>query len=233
MGVKERRQREKQGVREKILEAARELFVRHGYEAVTMRQIADKIEYTPTAIYFHFQDKQALVNELCAIDFLRLAKNFNALSEVKDPRERLMKSAQAYMEFGLKFPNHYRLMFMSTHPHLPPQEMKQIRFGNPSEDAYAFLRSTVIECMAGGVFRKEYRDPELVAQVLWSAVHGITSLHIARGNDPWIPWRPPMETAKAMLEPLLRGMAPDTAIPPFASPAAAAQSGAPKKKANK
>lgn len=211
MGVKERREREKQDVREKILEAARELFVKRGYDAVTMRQIAGKIEYTPTAIYFHFKDKQELINELCARDFLNLAREFNKLAEIADARQRLRMSAQLYIQFGLKYPNHYQLMFMSRHPHPHPNEMKQIRFGNPSEDAYAFLRTTVIECMAKGVFRKEYRDPELIAQVLWSAVHGVTSLHIARGNDPWIPWRSPEETSQALLEPLLRGMAPDNA----------------------
>ena len=48
-----------------ILDAARELFATEGYEAVTMRRIADRIEYSPTAIYFHFKDKESLVRELC------------------------------------------------------------------------------------------------------------------------------------------------------------------------
>src|SRR3954454_501021 len=94
---KQRREREKQDVRARILEAARELFVSHGYEAVTMRQIAEKIEYTPTAIYFHFRDKQALINELCAIDFLKLAQTFNTLTEIKDPFERLRALGTAYL----------------------------------------------------------------------------------------------------------------------------------------
>jgi AcrR family transcriptional regulator len=209
MGVKERRQRQKQGVREKILDAARDLFVQNGYDAVTMRQIADKIEYTPTAIYFHFKDKQELINELCAIDFLKLAREFNALAEIADPRERLIRLAHAYMAYGLKYPNHYRIMFMSTHPHAGPQENRLIKFGNPSEDAYAFLRSTVIECIAAGVFSKKYRDPELLAQALWAAVHGVTALHIARKNDPWVPWRSAEETAKVLLGPLLRGLGPE------------------------
>jgi AcrR family transcriptional regulator len=203
----QRREREKQDVRNKILDAARELFIKQGYEAVTMRQIAQKIAYTPTAIYFHFKDKEHLMSELCAIDFLKLARHFNQLAHEKDPLGRLQKMAFAYMDFGLKNPNHYRLLFMTPHEHVPAEDVPYIRRGDPAEDAYAFLRATIIECIAAGKFRKEYRDPELVAQVMWSAIHGITSLHIARSHDPWIPWRRVTDLAHAMVENLVLGMA--------------------------
>ena len=61
MGSKERRERERDAVRTKILDAARELFVAHGYGGVSMRAIADKIEYSPTVVYKHFEDKEALI----------------------------------------------------------------------------------------------------------------------------------------------------------------------------
>lgn len=210
-----RREREKQEVRRKILDAARELFVKQGYEAVTMRQIAQKIAYTPTAIYFHFKDKEHLMSELCAIDFLRLAQQFNRIANEKDPILRLKQAAYAYMEFGLKNPNHYRLLFMTPHQHVPLEEIPLIRRGDPAEDAYAFLRATVIECIAAGRFRKEFRDPELLSQLFWSSIHGITSLHIARCHDPWIPWRKVRDIAEAIVENLLRGMMieADTAKP--------------------
>jgi len=60
MGVKERREREKTETREIILDAARELFLAEGYEGVSMRKVAEKIEYSPTAIYIHFKDKDDL-----------------------------------------------------------------------------------------------------------------------------------------------------------------------------
>src|SRR5579859_7710980 len=114
MGPGDRREREKQEVRRKILDAARELFATQGYEAVTMRQIAEKIEYTPTAIYFHFQDKEQLMNELCSIDFLELAHQMNELAaEVRDPIARLRLIGTSYAAFGLQHPNHYRLLFMT------------------------------------------------------------------------------------------------------------------------
>ena len=74
MGVKERREREKSETRDKILDAARELFIAEGYEGVSMRQVADKIEYTPTTIYVHFADKEELFHEICHEDFARLAQ---------------------------------------------------------------------------------------------------------------------------------------------------------------
>src|SRR5262249_33737374 len=153
----QRREREKTTVREKILEAARELFVTHGYEAVTMRQIAEKIEYTPTAIYFHFKDKQELIHEICATDFLRLAGVFNQIAAEQDPLKGLRASAFAYLEFGLKNPQHYRLLFMSVHPYHRPEENKLIRHGNPAEDAYAYLRAIVIEGIALGRFKPQHR----------------------------------------------------------------------------
>ena len=72
MGVKERREREKSETRDKILDAARELFVTEGYEGVSMRRVAEKIEYSPTAIYVYFADKNELFHELCRQDFQHL-----------------------------------------------------------------------------------------------------------------------------------------------------------------
>jgi AcrR family transcriptional regulator len=65
MRLQERRERQRQSLRKQILDAARELFTELGYEAVSMRRIADKIGYSPTTIYLHFADKEALVRELC------------------------------------------------------------------------------------------------------------------------------------------------------------------------
>ncbi len=72
MGVTERRERERVEIRQKILDAARELFATEGYERVTMRRIAEAIEYSPTTIYHHFEDKDDLVNALCEKAFSAL-----------------------------------------------------------------------------------------------------------------------------------------------------------------
>src|SRR5271166_4776847 len=99
MGVKERREREKVETRDKILDAARELFIAEGYDGVSMREIADKIEYSPTAIYVHFADKDELFLEICHEDFRRLAQSLIGLAEIADPVDRVTKLGYAYIEF--------------------------------------------------------------------------------------------------------------------------------------
>src|SRR5689334_7956418 len=100
MGPKDRRTREKEELRDKILDAARELFVGEGYERVTMRKIAERIEYSPTAIYLHFPDKLAVMRALCDRDFLSLAKQFQKIAKEKDPIERLRRVGRAYTAFA-------------------------------------------------------------------------------------------------------------------------------------
>jgi len=205
MGTKERRERERAEVREKILEAARELFVSEGYEAVTMRKIAERIEYSPTAIYLHFKDKETVLRELCDADFSALAQTFTRIARIDDPIERLRKTAHAYTEFGLTHPNHYRLMFMTPHPPMEP-EASAVEKGNPEEDAYAFLKAIVEEALAAGRFRPELDDPDLVAQTLWAGLHGVIALEIAKANDPWCDWRSTTARSGLMADVLIRGL---------------------------
>lgn len=209
MGVKERREREKLGTRDLILEAARELFVSEGYEGVSMRKVAEKIEYSPTAIYVHFADKEALFRELCHRDFERLAQVFQGEELPEDPVERLKRIGRTYVEFGHEYPNHYRLMFMTPHP---PKELDEhdceIR-GNPEVDAYALLKHTVQHAIDAGVFRSGIDDAELISQTLWSAVHGVISLHIAKQFDSWVEWRPLEERVGVMLDAVLSGLRKD------------------------
>ena len=203
MGPRERREREREEIRTRILDAARELFANEGVESVTMRRIAERIEYSPTAIYFHFRDKESLLAELCDCDFRAMAQQFVALGEVEDPIERMRLTAMAYLDFGLNNPSHYRVMFMTPKPpHEPIMDAK----GNPEEDAYEFLLMTVRDAIAKGRFRPELNDPDLIAQVMWAGVHGVVSLEIAKCNDPWVDWRPIRDRATLMFDTLIDGM---------------------------
>src|SRR5262245_30177993 len=107
VGTTERRLREREELRQKILDAARELFVTQGYDAVTMRAIAEKIEYSATAIYLHFADKAALLREICRQDFQQLARSFERVAKIADPIERLIKTGHAYVDFALEHPAQY------------------------------------------------------------------------------------------------------------------------------
>ena len=207
MGVKERREREKSEIREKILDAARELFINQGYEGVSMRQVAEKIEYSPTAIYIHFADKEELFHELCHQDFARLAEVFQSAAIPQDPFERLKQIGRMYIDFGMRYPNHYTLMFMTPHPALQKMDERDCEIkGNPEVDAYAFLKLTVQQAMDAGSFREDLTDAEMLSQTLWAAVHGVISLQIAKGNDAWVEWRPMEQRTELMLDAIMRGL---------------------------
>jgi AcrR family transcriptional regulator len=204
LGPQERRQREREEIRTKILDAARELFATEGYESVTMRRIADRIEYSPTAIYFHFKDKEALLSELCDIDFRAFAQKFADAAKIADPIDRLRAAGLAYVEFGLRHPSHYRLMFMTPRP--PQIESKTIEKGNPEEDAYAFLRGIVADALAQGRMRDEAADVDLASQVIWSGMHGLVSLEIAKCNDTWVTWQSIEARTRLMIDVLIDGI---------------------------
>jgi AcrR family transcriptional regulator len=195
LGSKERRQRERIEVRTRILDAARQMLASEGHDAVTMRRIADRIEYSPTAIYFHFKDKSALIRELCDHDFQQLAQKFASIARIADPIEKLRRAGQLYLHFGLENPNHYRVMFMMPHPD-----------GGAEREVYTFLKSIVGEAIAHRLFRKELDDVDLVAQTVWAGVHGVVALQIAKSNDAALQWAPFNDRAEAMIELLIDGL---------------------------
>ena len=179
------------------------MFVREGFEATTMRAIAQRIEYTPTAIYHHFANKHALLTELCTLDFRTLAHAFQRIGRIDDPVARLARIGAAYVDFGLQHPMQYQLLFMARRPEVTKERAPG---EDPGEDAYAFLRDTCTEAIASGRFRPEYDDPEEMAQMCWGSLHGLVALHIAMGDDTFVEWRDMTTTAARMSEALVRGM---------------------------
>src|SRR6188768_2297852 len=168
MGIKERRERERQELRVKILNAARELFAKRGYEAVTMREIARSIEYSATALYSHFADKETLFRELCRQDFSEFAQSLlREVASVKDPALQLYHAGIMYLSFAEHYPEHYRLMFLAEHPDLPPTEAER---SDPTQNAYVFLHALVVALIDSGALRPELKDVDLVAQTIWATV---------------------------------------------------------------
>ncbi len=206
MGVKERREREKSETRGKILDAARELFVTEGYEGVSMRRVAEKIEYSPTAIYVHFADKEELFRELCHQDYARLAEVFQSSVISTDPIERLKQIGEIYIDFGIRYPNHYKFMFMTPHPQQEFDEVDREMHGNPEKDAYAFLKWAVQQAIDAGRFREELCDAGMISQTLWASVHGVISLEIAKGHDAWVDWRPIKDRTATMMDVTFQGL---------------------------
>lgn len=200
MGIAERREREREEVRRKILDAAQELFATEGYERVTMRRIAQAIEYSPTTIYLHFKDKDELVQRLCQENFVKLIRVLSAQGTPADPADAIRQMGLGYARFGLKYPNHYRFMFLTpfAHGHQPSPAGQQ---------AFELLRNVVAKAIESGRFRRAPVDT--VAQVLWANLHGAVSLLITYGADkfPGCPAAP--DLVEQVIEIGLRGLAAD------------------------
>jgi AcrR family transcriptional regulator len=183
MSVTDRRERQKLALRQEILTAARELFAKEGYENVSMRRIAEKIEYSPTTIYLYFRDKDELLHEMCTETFALLTRKLTKLlGTAGDPVDKLRMGLKAYVQFGLKHPNHYFTTFMQ--PAAKCGEEHQYE-GSPGADAFQKLVEGVTACVQARRFRET--DVLAISQSLWMVTHGITSLLISFGADfPWV-----------------------------------------------
>ncbi|CAE6796165.1 hypothetical protein R69658_04743 [Paraburkholderia aspalathi] len=112
MGIVERKSRQKQALRERILDAARRIVMREGFAALSMRKIADAIEYSPATLYLHFASRDEIAQALCAEGYAQLLATFVPLAQIADPAERLKALGRAYVAFGVAHPETYRLIFM-------------------------------------------------------------------------------------------------------------------------
>jgi AcrR family transcriptional regulator len=179
-----RRARAKRGqgdlLRADILAAAEELLIRTGDQgAVSIRAIAEAAGVTPPSIYLHFADKADLLGAVCEARFDEFSRYMDhAMEGIDDPLEALWARGRAYVRFGLENPEHYRIMFM-TRPLAERLPIGQL----PGLAAFGQLVDDVVRCIDAGAIAGD--DAFLVATNLWTAVHGITSLLIARPDFPW------------------------------------------------
>ncbi len=175
MGINERKERERDAVKDLILNAAREIFLSEGYENTSIRKIATKIEYSPGIIYNHFKDKNDLLLALhdkafeCKIEAL-----FLSVQNMPDPLERLQATGRGYIQYGIDNPQDYELMFIlsCTMEALAVKE----EFWQDGAMAINMLKENIRECMEAGYFRKDI-NPDEISLILWSQVHGLVSLH--------------------------------------------------------
>ena len=175
MGIKERRLKDRAALRQKILDAANNLFLEVGYEKTTMRKIAETIDYNPATIYFYFKNKEEIFYTLQKIAFESFYEAFHqVIKQIPDPAERLTKMGRAYINFALENPAYYDLMFIMRQPMnaLPDDNWKI------GEHNFNLLKETVEACMQEGYLKES--DPETMAMMIWSSVHGIVSLYICK-----------------------------------------------------
>jgi AcrR family transcriptional regulator len=172
MGIKERKKRDAAKMRGCILDAAMQLYLKGGYENVTMRRIAAKIEYSPGTIYLYFQNKKDIMLQLCYQGFERLLEHQDKLKKISDPLERVSAGGRYYLAFALENPELYELMFATkeifTEPG-PDEEAAPLR-------AFRKFAENIKACLDAGIFSAG--EVEATAIALWATLHGLASLLI-------------------------------------------------------
>jgi AcrR family transcriptional regulator len=183
MGIAERKEKQKQEIRKLILDASMKLFVEEGFDNVSIRRIADMIEYSPTTIYLYFKDKNEIFFELDQIGFQKMQEYNKDLGSIEDPFRRLHQMGQNYLRFGIENPEYYDLMFIQQAPMI---KIEELGCGwDHGDAAISRLRATVAECMEKGAIAQA--NPELVSLSVWSMVHGLVSLAIRERMEKFLP----------------------------------------------
>jgi AcrR family transcriptional regulator len=184
MGLKERREREKENLRQEILDAARELFIAEGFQNVSMRKIADQIEYSPTTIYLYFKDKNDILMQICEDTFALLYHRMQEIEkQSQSAAECLRKGIKAYVEFGLEHPHHYEVTFIAPiWKDLEKSEEYKYE-GSMGERTFGYLRSIIAATVKEGSNKKG--DIDTMSQTAWAAMHGLTSLLIGHTDFPF------------------------------------------------
>jgi AcrR family transcriptional regulator len=175
MGIAERKEKQKHEIRKMILDASMRLFVEEGFENVTIRKIADIIEYSPTTIYLYFKDKNEIFYSLHELGFQKMGELNRNLADIKNPLTRLYKMGENYIEFGLLHPEYYDIMFIQRAPMKVLEAMDNCdwKYG---ETAFSFLVTTVEECIVKGYIPEG--NTHAVSMAIWGIVHGLVSLKI-------------------------------------------------------
>jgi AcrR family transcriptional regulator len=168
MGSKERQDRERQAVTASILSAARDLFVAEGYQSVSIRKIAERIEYSPAAIYSYFASKDDIFLTLAEEGFHRLDAKVRGAMKTGDPLENVRGCWWAFYQFSQDEPAYFELMFVDRSVPRITQEW----------DGFEFLQGmlgnavdAIQKAIDAGAFPKTL-SPNVAMHMLWAALIG-------------------------------------------------------------
>jgi len=186
MGIRERKQRQREELRRRVLDVAEQLFAADGYANVSMRKIAERIEYSPTTIYRLFRNKDAIMEELIAEGYAGVHERYQTIMERRgdDPLQTLAEVIRSYVDYGLAHPRHYELWFATSRIELADGVL-QMRHGRARYRVYELWLELIAECSSRGLLGGR-ADLELF-QLIWGAVHGFISLRLHHPGFPWSP----------------------------------------------
>jgi AcrR family transcriptional regulator len=173
MGIKERKARQRAELRNTVLLAAESIAESEGWEAVTMRRLADEVDYTPPTLYEIFKSKKGLISELGLRGYNEMLEKFRDIDAALPAKERFKCMGKVYWQFSQEHPALYTTMF-GPDIHCPD-------FANPPEDGGIFgILSQIISEIRP-------KDPQASIQqtalLMWSTIHGLINLNIGQYAD--------------------------------------------------
>lgn len=171
MTVANRKQREKEEMRQMILDAAREIFLEKGYHQTSIRNIAERIEYSPGTIYLYYKEKDDIFHALHEEGFKRMLKDMEPLRFVQDPYERLKAMGRIYMNFARNNKDFYDLMFIVQ----APMNMEMKDKWEMGDRTLEHLKAVIRDCQQIGKFKD--KDVDNMAFYIWSTMHGMCALY--------------------------------------------------------
>ena len=170
MGIKERRERERQEIRQSILSAARQIAIEEGWQAVTTRKVAERIEYSQPTIYEYFDNKEAILMALLYQGFEQVLSAMRSAKEQHEqPEAQLLAMSRAYWAFAFRCPELYQVMHglggVSFSHADTPAEARAI-FALMRETLYAWMQAEEVAIA----------EPDAAIDAIWGLVHGLITL---------------------------------------------------------
>jgi AcrR family transcriptional regulator len=182
MGLKQRQEREREAVGRAILDAARDLFVAEGYQNVSIRKIAERIEYSPAAIYSYFASKDDIFFALAEEGFRLLAASATDSAPARNPIEDVRRSFWHLYTFSKTHPEYFALMFLDRS--VPRISRDWERFGFV-RDMKRQVASRIQRAVDEGAFPPG-TQPDVVFGVLLAAVHGASVMRLCDRMAPGV-----------------------------------------------
>jgi len=167
MSVQERKERERASRESLIVATARELAEQDGWDAVTTRRLAERIEYSQPVLYSHFRGKREIIGAVALEGAAEMTATLRAAASAADgPRARITALARAYLDFAERNPAVYDAMFQLEGGLAFALENTP----EPLKDAFAVLLESLGEAAGDGV------HPALYTEVFWAGLHGLVTL---------------------------------------------------------
>jgi AcrR family transcriptional regulator len=181
MTSEDRKQREKQEIKRKIIDAACKILLNEGYEYLSIRKIAHAIEYTPGIIYHYFRDKQEIVFCIAEEGYQKILQSISQVKiDLQDPQSSIEAVFRNYIDQMLASPQLFRILMMNDIEGIG-EKVNILEEGiSVKRKSIESLSKLIVLCIQMGKFRDVH--PELTAQIIWTGIYGLVSRLILEKN---------------------------------------------------